>query len=251
MTEAASGPAALLSRVRDRASYLAIPPWSPWQPSEANASRSSIRVGRDKPPPGSESKSAPAVLAQPLPVSAVGWRALALAYLKIGGISIGGRSASYLMDELVERRRWLKREDWMEGLMLGWILPGPIGASVAMFLATRLRGPLAGIPAVALYSVPGIAIALVLSVLLFGGHRPSWVNGGIYALSACAFGLFMYTSLRTVPDSRKTRLGPVLLVLAFVLHGLLAVDLFVVLLGLGGISVVLNRPAAKAGEGVR
>jgi chromate transport protein ChrA len=114
-----------------------------------------------------------------------------------------------------------------------------------MFLATRLRGPLAGIPAVALYSVPGILIALVLSILLFGGPRPAWVNGAIYALSACAFGLFMYTSVRTLPDSRKTRLGPVIVVLAFVLHGLLAVDLFVVLLGLGAVSLLLNRPGAK------
>src|SRR5687767_5729563 len=76
-----------------------------------------------------------------VPETTVSWRALLLAFLKLGAISIGGRSASYLMSELVDRRRWLKREDWQEGLMLGLVLPGPIGASCAMFLATRLRGP--------------------------------------------------------------------------------------------------------------
>src|SRR5690349_13907157 len=60
---------------------------------------------------------------------------LLLAFLKLGSISIGGRSASYLQDELVDRLHWLRREDWLEGHLLGRVLPGPSGVANAMFMA--------------------------------------------------------------------------------------------------------------------
>jgi chromate transporter len=171
---------------------------------------------------------------------------LLLAYLKLGAMSIGGRSSSYLCDELVERRHWLKREDWVEGLMLGWVLPGPVGGSCAMFLATRLRGSRAAVPALAMYVIPGLIIGLVLSFLMFGLPRPPWANGAVFALSASAFGLFVFTALRQLPGTRKSRLGPLVLVAAFVAHGLLAVDILPVLLIVGGISLALNRPTSPA-----
>ena len=165
------------------------------------------------------------------------------AYLKLGAISIGGRSAAYLCDELVERRHWLKREDWVEGLALGFVLPGPVGNSCGMFLANRLVGARGILPAMAMYVVPGFVCALILSFLMFGLPRPAWANGAVYTLSASAFGLFIFTSLKALPTSRKARLGPLLTAVAFVAHGLLAINLLLVLLGVGAVSLLLNRPA--------
>ena len=39
---------------------------------------------------------------------------LMLSILWVGAISMGGRSASFLLDELVLKRKWLRREDWLE-----------------------------------------------------------------------------------------------------------------------------------------
>ncbi len=175
-------------------------------------------------------------------------RELALAYLKLGGTSIGGRSAVYLQDELVHRRHWLTVEDWLEGMSLGLVLPGPVGASCAMFLANLLRGPRAAAMSLTLYVLPGLLIALILAALIFGGARPPWANGAISALSASAFGLFLYTSLRTLPNSRKTRQGPLFVGLAFVAFALLGADLFVVLLGIGLVSLIVNRPRPRGKE---
>jgi chromate transporter len=188
-------------------------------------------------PPAAEAGEAASI---PLSVPATQF---ALSYLKLGSTSIGGRSASYLLDEFVHRRHWLRREDWFEGLSLGLMLPGPVGASCAMFLSTLLRGPHAAIPAYVLYVLPGVVVALLLSMLIFGGPRPAWANGAIAALSASAFGLFFYVSARNLPASRKTRLGPLFVALAFVAHALLHVDLFVVLLGVGAASLLVNRPS--------
>jgi chromate transporter len=169
-------------------------------------------------------------------------RDFVLAYLKLGSTSIGGRSATYLLDELVLRRGWLRREDWLEGMSLSFVLPGPVGASCAMFLSTLLRGPSSALLAHALYVLPGLLVALILSVLVFGVSRPPWANGAISALSASAFGLFIYVSIRNLPASRKSQFDPAFVVVAFVGHALLRLDLPVVLLGVGAVSLFMNRP---------
>ena len=43
----------------------------------------------------------------------------------IGLISIGGGRAAYFHDALVVRRRWLTHEEFLQGLTLSQILPGP------------------------------------------------------------------------------------------------------------------------------
>jgi chromate transporter len=173
---------------------------------------------------------------------------LLLAFLKLGSISVGGRSASYLLDELVDRRRWLRQEDWLEALLLSRILPGPSGVGVALFMAQLLQGSRGAILAVAVYIAPGIIMAVILSHLVFGVARPVWVDGAIQGLSAGALGLFVQTSLRTAPNSRKARLGPATAVVAFVAYAIVGLDLIAVLVGIGTISIVLNRPGRNRKE---
>ncbi len=165
--------------------------------------------------------------------------------------SIGGRSASYLLSELVQRRGWLRRDDWLEGHLLGRVLPGPSGVGSGMFLAHMLGGPIAAALAMTLYVVPGLLIGIVLSSLIYGFDRPLWVDSAIHGLSASALGLFLYQSLRNASTSAKVRFGPVAAVAAFVAHGLLELDLVLVMASLGLVLVLLNRPAAHHEEQAR
>ncbi len=166
-------------------------------------------------------------------------------FLYLGGISIGGRSASYLQNELVERRGWLRREHWLEGHVLGKILPGPSGIPNGMFMAHMLGGPAAAAGAMVLYVVPGVAIGIGLSMLIFGFDHPSWADNAIRGLAASALGLFIAQTLRNLSATRVVRFGPVAAIAAFVAHGLFAVDLFVVLGGVGLVLLLLNWPGVR------
>jgi len=173
---------------------------------------------------------------------------LLASFLWLGSISMGGRSASYQLIELVERRRWLTREDWVESHLLGKVLPGASGLGGAMFLAFLLRGARAAAAGGALYVIPGIAVGILLSFLVYGFDRPVWADGAIRGLSASALGVFLFSSIRNGPTTRTARLGVLIAPATFLAHGVLQFDLFSTMVVTGLISIVLNRPAPKRQE---
>src|SRR5437867_4962012 len=62
--------------------------------------------------------------------------------------------------DLVERRGWLGREDFLNGVALGQTMPGPLAAQVAMWVGYLQRGPLGAL----LISVPFILPSFLLVV---------------------------------------------------------------------------------------
>lgn len=65
-------------------------------------------------------------------------RELVLYFLKLGTFGFGGpiALAGYMQRDLVERRRWLRAEDYKQGLALAQLAPGPLAAQ----LDRRCRG---------------------------------------------------------------------------------------------------------------
>ena len=60
--------------------------------------------------------------------------ALALYFLKLGALGFGGpiALAAHMQKELVEERRWVLKEDYVEGLAFSQLSPGPLAAQLAM-----------------------------------------------------------------------------------------------------------------------
>src|SRR4051794_3215641 len=63
-------------------------------------------------------------------------RQLALYFLRLGAIGFGGpiALAGHMQRDLVEYRRWVSREDYVEGLAFSQLSPGPLAAQLAMYL---------------------------------------------------------------------------------------------------------------------
>ncbi len=65
-------------------------------------------------------------------------------FLWLGVFGFGGPIATvgYMQRDLVEKRSWLKREDFLNGVALGQVMPGPLAAQVAMWVGFLARGAL-------------------------------------------------------------------------------------------------------------
>jgi len=174
---------------------------------------------------------------------------LALVMAWLGTTSVGGRSTSYLMEELVYRRHWLRPEDFLEGKTLAKLLPGPTGPSTMVFAIQSLYGARVAALCLAPYVLPGAVLGLVLSVMLLNGERPAWVNSALRGFSCAALGLIIANSLRTAGSIGKARFGPLLVGVTIVAHGLIGIDLLTVFLGVGGVSLLLNRPRRGTDHG--
>src|SRR5512144_2144381 len=79
------------------------------------------------------------------PVLPCSMRELLLYFLRLGALGFGGpiALAGYMQRDLVERRRWISKEDYVQGLALAQLAPGPLAAQLAMYLGwvkARVRG---------------------------------------------------------------------------------------------------------------
>src|ERR671938_1275835 len=94
-------------------------------------------------------------------------RQLVYYFLRLGTLGFGGpiALAGYMQRDLVERRRWISRQDYVEGLALAQLAPGPLAAQLSIYLGW-VRGGVLGATLVGLaFVLPSFLIVLILSWL--------------------------------------------------------------------------------------
>src|SRR5436305_12738190 len=71
-------------------------------------------------------------------------RELLVYFVRLGTLGFGGpiALAGHMQRDLVEERRWIARQDYLEGLALAQLAPGPLAAQLAIYLGwVRARVP--------------------------------------------------------------------------------------------------------------
>jgi len=145
--------------------------------------------------------------------------------------------------ELVERRRWLTKTQFVEILSLGQVLPGPNVVNLALMLGDRffgLRGALAALGG--MLAAP-LVIVLALTVAYAELARIAIVAGALRGMGAVAAGLILATAIKLMSTLRASLLGPWLAaafaLVTFVTVALLRLPLIWVVVGLGGLAIAI------------
>ena len=99
-----------------------------------------------------------------LPVSL--WQ-LALVYLKIGVTGFGPALAAETKKHLVNDRKWLSEEDFLNGLALAQMLPGAIFASLTVYVGYKIRGFAGAVTSFFAFLLPPFLLMLLLSYVYF------------------------------------------------------------------------------------
>ena len=119
-------------------------------------------------------------------------------FLKLGTFGFGGPIAlvGYMQRDLVEERRWISRQDYVDGLALAQLAPGPLAAQLAMYLGW-IRGGIAGATLIAVaFILPSFLMVLFLSLLYikFGGL--TWMQGVFYGISAAIIAIIARSAVK-------------------------------------------------------
>ncbi len=139
--------------------------------------------------------------------------------------------------ELVEKKRWMTREEFVEEWAVAQIMPGPNVVNLSLMIGARYFGFKGAMAALAGMLTAPLVIVLLLALVYaqFAGHPG--VQGALRGMSAVAAGLITATGLKLVGALQKNVLGwPLCIalgVLCFVAIALLRWPLAYVLLGLG------------------
>ena len=73
--------------------------------------------------------------------NATSWRDIASSFFKLGATSYGGPAILGIMQaELQERRRWVSKERFVEGLAVANMLPGATATQLGIFLGYARGG---------------------------------------------------------------------------------------------------------------
>src|ERR1051325_6041001 len=132
-------------------------------------------------------------------------REVLLYFLGLGTLGFGGpiALAGYMQRDLVERRRWISKQDYVEGLALAQLAPGPLAAQLAIYLGW-VRGRVLGATLVGLaFVVPSYLMVLVISALYVKYGGLPWMRGAFYGVGAAVIAII----LRSVVKLSKLTLG--------------------------------------------
>ena len=178
----------------------------------------------------------PASLRHPGPES-VGhlfWSFTALALQGFGGV------VAVVQRDLVERRQWLTREEFVEVWAVAQILPGPNVINLSLMLGDRYFGLRGALAAMAGLLVFPLLIVLVLVIVFSGIADNPAAQGAMRGMGAAVAGLIAATGLRLLGALRQNVMGLVACALfciaTFLAIALLRLPLAGVLLGVGGVA---------------
>ena len=178
----------------------------------------------------SDSNEAP--LARPASRRALFWAFTALALQGFGGV------LAIVQRDLVERKRWMTREQFVDDWAVAQILPGANVINLSLMIGDRYFGWTGAAAAVAgMLSAPLLVLLLVV-VLYSTVAQTELAQGALRGMGAVAAGLIIATGMKLIGALKQNPMGmgmcSGLAALSFVAVAWLRWPLIWVLLGLGG-----------------
>ena len=145
--------------------------------------------------------------------------------------------------ELVEKRGWLTREQFVELLSMGQVLPGPNVVNLALMFGDRAFGLRGAVAALAGMLLVPMLVVLVLTVLYAQFAQIPAVTGALRGMGAVAAGLILSTGLKLAGALRRNAMGvPVCIAFAgatVLATAWLRLPLVWVVLGLGSLAIAV------------
>lgn len=178
----------------------------------------------------------PAAAARPRPqsLSDLFWSFTKLALQGFGGV------VAIVQRELVDKKQWLTREEFVEDWAVAQIMPGPNVVNLSLMIGDRYFGWRGGLVALAGMLTFPLLILLVV-VALFGGlsELPQSQNA-LRGMGAAAAGMIMAAGLRLAPTLMTNPMGArvsiAMAATTLVATAWFRVPLLYVLSGLGGLA---------------
>ena len=171
---------------------------------------------------------------------------LALVFLKLGAISFGGPAAHIAMmeDEIVRRRRWLSRDEFLDLLGATNLIPGPNSTELAIHIGHRQAGWPGLLVAGSCFILPAalIVTALAWAYVRYGSLPQT--NAIVYGVKPAIIAIVLQALWGLGRAALKTK-TLALIGAAGILLNILGVHELVILFGAGGAvglgSWVFNR----------
>ncbi len=166
-----------------------------------------------------------------------------LALQGVGGV------LAVVQHELVERRKWMTKAQFIEEWSVAQVMPGPNVVNLCLMIGGKYFGIAGALSAVCGLICGPLVVVLGIAILFGGVADNPMAQGALKGMGAVSAGLVIATGLKLSTTLPKNPMGLwaaiAFAVLSFAGVGIFRLPLAWVLLGLGGLACFLTYRALK------
>lgn len=155
-----------------------------------------------------------------------------------------GGVMAIVQQELVEKKKWLTKEEFIEDWAVAQVMPGPNVVNLSIIIGGRYFGWRGALAALAGMLCLPLLLVLLIAILYAPYAEHPQVANALRAMGAVAAGLILATGIRLIGAMKNNPLGRhvcfVLAALCFIAVALLRLPLIYPLFGLGFAACVLT-----------
>jgi len=119
-------------------------------------------------------------------------------FLRLGTAGFGGpiALAGHMQRDLVEDRRWITKRDYVEGLALAQLAPGPLAAQLAIYLGYVHSGILGATAVAVAFVLPSFLMVLALSAAYVRYGGLPWMQAIFYGIGAAVIAIIARSAFK-------------------------------------------------------
>lgn len=175
---------------------------------------------------------------------------LARYFLWLGTFGFGGPIAliGYMQRDLVEKKGWLTHDDYVHGLALAQMCPGPLATYIALYFGW-LKARVFGATVIAIsFLLPSFLLVIALAIFYTHNSDVSWVVGAFYGIGASIIAIIFRSACKLAKlTCKKEYLLWTLFGLSAILAPFVTTKVVFLLLGCGLIAMLIKAPPRIAG----
>ena len=123
-------------------------------------------------------------------------------FLKVGAVTFGGGLSilAFVQDQVVNQFHWITPQEFLDGLAIGQLTPGPI-IMVAAYVGYKVAGVSGAAVAAAAIFLPSFALMLSIVPVLDTVRRLAWIKAAMKGISPAVIATIAVTIVQLAPHA--------------------------------------------------
>lgn len=123
-------------------------------------------------------------------------------FLKVGGVTFGGGLSilAFVQDQVVNQYHWITPQEFLDGLAIGQLTPGPI-IMVAAYVGYKVAGASGAAVAAAAIFLPSFVLMLSIVPVLDKVRRLAWIKAAMKGISPAVIGTIAVVIVQLAPHA--------------------------------------------------
>lgn len=177
-----------------------------------------------------------------------GYLSLFLTMLKIGLFTLGGGYAmiALLENEFVEKKKWLKKDEFLDVAAIAESTPGPIAINAATYIGYKNSGMIGSMIATLGICIPSFVIIYAISLFFDAFLSFTLVAYAFKGIQICVVYLILTAGLKMLKQMKKTTFNMIIIsitLICMIVFSLFAVKFstifYILISGACGVAVYL------------